>query len=124
MAREIGNQGDYEKYIESSKYWINVWNPDQTSFMNETDTGFMGFLMPRYLNGTWGFQDTFACSLLQNFTSCYLNPGGTEFYEGSSWLYSFLAAPGDMAALIAAMGGRDNFVRRLDFWHGKYHFLH
>lgn len=117
MAREMGNQGDYEKYIESSHYWRNVWKQDQTSFMNETDTGFTGFLMPRYLNGTFGYQDTFTCSLLQNFTSCYLNPGGLETYEGSPWLYSFLAAPGDMAALIAAMGGRNEFVRRLDFWH-------
>jgi predicted alpha-1,2-mannosidase len=117
MAKALGNQGDYEKYIERSTYWRNVWKDDQTSFLNETDSGFVGFLMPRYLNGTFGSQDTFTCSLLQNFTSCYLNPDGTEFYEGSSWLYSFLAAPGDMASLIAAMGGRNTFIKRLDYWH-------
>lgn len=117
MARGMDKEGDYEKYIERAAYWRNVWKDDQTSFMNETDTGFVGFLMPRYLNGTFGYQDTFICSLLQNFTSCYLNPNGLETYEGSPWLYSFLAAPGDTAALIASMGGIDEFVRRLDFWH-------
>jgi hypothetical protein len=53
----------------------NMYNPDQTSFMNpglanETDTGFVGFLQPKYLNGTWGFQDPIFCSPLLNFTSC------------------------------------------------------
>jgi putative alpha-1,2-mannosidase len=72
--------------------------------------------MPKYLNGTWGFQDPVFCSPLLNFTSCYLNPTGHETYEGSSWLYSFFV-PHDMAALIATMGGPSTFVKRLDYLH-------
>lgn len=94
----------------------NMFNPDQNSTINGTDTGFTGFLQPRFLNGTWGFQDPIFCSPLMNFTSCYLNPDGHETYEGSAWLYTFFV-PQDMAALITALGGPDEFVRRLDYFH-------
>ena len=85
-----------------------MYKEDQTSalntgFANETDTGFVGFLQPKYLNGTWGYQDPIFCSPLLNFTSCYLNPNGHETYEGSSWLYTFYV-PQDMAS--AAMMGK------------------
>lgn len=72
--------------------------------------------MPRFLNGTFGFQDPIFCSGIMNFTSCYLNPDGHETYEGSSWLYSFFV-PHDMAALISAMGGPSTFTNRLDYLH-------
>lgn len=116
MARGLGHASDYEKYIQRSSNWKNVYNPTQTSSINGTNTGFVGFLQPRFLNGTWGYQDPIFCSPLLNFTSCYLNPDGHETYEGSSWLYTFFA-PGDMAALIATLGGPEAFVRRLDFLH-------
>jgi putative alpha-1,2-mannosidase len=98
-----------------------MYKPDQTSALytglpNETDTGFVGFLQPKYLNGTWGHQDPIFCSPLLNFTSCYLNPNGHETYEGSSWLYTFYV-PQDMAALIATLGGPTTFVNRLDYFH-------
>ncbi|KAF2166956.1 glycoside hydrolase family 92 protein [Zasmidium cellare ATCC 36951] len=116
VARGLGNHGDYEKYIGTSEYWKNMWKADQNSSINGTDTGFTGFLMPKFLNGTWGFQDPIFCSPLLNFTSCYLNPDGHETYEGSSWLYSFFV-PHDQAALITTMGGPSTFVKRLDYLH-------
>lgn len=116
MARKMGNQGDYEKYLERSAYWKNMYKADQTSYINATDTGFTGFLMPRYLNGTFGFQDPIFCTPLLNFTSCYLNPDGHETYEGSSWLYTFFV-PHDMATLITTLGGAETFVKRLDYFH-------
>lgn len=116
MAKSLGHASDYEKYAERSTYWQNMFNADQTSYLNTTDTGFIGFLMPKYLNGTWGFQDPAFCSPLYNFSSCYLNPDGHETYEGSSWLYSFFV-PGDMASLVTTLGGSDTFVRRLDYLH-------
>ncbi|KAF2210132.1 glycoside hydrolase family 92 protein [Cercospora zeae-maydis SCOH1-5] len=116
MARGIGNTADYEKYLASSEYWRNMWKADQNSSINGTDTGFEGFLMPKFLNGTWGHQDPIFCSLILNFTSCYLSPDGHETYEGSSWLYSFFV-PHDQGGLIAAMGGAQTFVDRLDYLH-------
>lgn len=116
MARKMGNEGDYEKYLDRSGYWKNMYKADQTSYINATDTGFTGFLMPRYLNGTFGYQDPIFCTPLLNFTSCYLNPDGHETYEGSSWLYTFFV-PHDMATLIATLGGPQTFVKRLDYFH-------
>lgn len=116
MAQAMGKYDDYEKYLGRSANWLNLYNPDQTSAINGTDTGYRGFLQPRYLNRTFGYQDPIFCSPLNNFTSCYLNEKGHETYEGSSWMYTFFA-PHDMAALIATLGGPDAFVRRLDYLH-------
>nr|POE82297.1 putative secreted glycosidase [Quercus suber] len=93
-----------------------MFNPSQTSFINGTNTGFTGFLQPRFLNGTWGYQDPIFCSPLLNFTSCYLNPDGHETYEGSAWLYTFFV-PQDMNSLITTLGGPEAFVNRLDYFH-------
>lgn len=115
-AKDLGYMNDYEKYLGRAGYWRNMYNPTQTSLINSTDTGFTGFMQPRYLNQTFGFQDPIFCSPLLNFTSCYLNPGGHETYEGSAWLYTFFV-PGDMASLVTTLGGPDQFVKRLDFFH-------
>jgi predicted alpha-1,2-mannosidase len=110
MAHALGNDADAQKYTERSSYWMNMFKDDEQS------RNFTGFLQPKFLNGTWGFQDPIFCSPLLNFTSCYLNPDGHETYEGSSWLYTFYA-PHDMATLIPLLGGKDAFVRRLDYFH-------
>ncbi|KAI4152335.1 MAG: hypothetical protein LQ340_002968 [Diploschistes diacapsis] len=116
MAKGLGHMDDYQKYLGRSGYWQNLFKADQTSTLNGTDTGFTGFFQPKFLNGTWGFQDPAFCSPLLNFTSCYLNPDGHETYEGSAWLYSFFV-PQDMAGLISTLGGADTFVKRLDYLH-------
>lgn len=116
MAKKLGKEADYEKYSKRAGNWINLYKSDQTSLINGVKTNFTGFLQPKYLNGTFGFQDPNFCSPLNNFDSCYGGPQGHETYEGSSWLYTFFA-PGDMASLIKTLGGPDEFVRRLDFFH-------
>ncbi|EDU43987.1 Glycoside hydrolase family 92 protein [Pyrenophora tritici-repentis] len=116
LARELGNQADYQKYLTRSGNWKNMFKADQRSTLNGTDVGFEGFLQPRYMNGTWGYQDPIYCSPLLNFTGCYLNPAGGETYEGPVWLYTFFA-PGDMATLIQTLGGRDRFVARMNWLH-------
>ena len=116
MAQSLGHTSDYTKYLTRSANWKNLYDPSATSSINGTDTGFTGFLQPRYLNGTFGYQDPIFCSPLLNFTSCYLNPDGHETYEGSSWMYTFFA-PSDMSTLITTLGGPDLFVSRLDYLH-------
>jgi putative alpha-1,2-mannosidase len=88
IAKGMGHESDYDKYLARSGNWINMFKADQKSSINGVDTGFTGFLQPRYMNGTWGFQDPSFCSPLMSFTSCYLNPTGHETYEGSAWLYT------------------------------------
>ncbi|UNI18345.1 hypothetical protein JDV02_004618 [Purpureocillium takamizusanense] len=114
MARGMKKQGDVEKYQKRAENWVNMFNKDQQSTVQGKT--FTGFLQPRYLNGTYGFQDPTFCTPMLNFTSCYLNSNGHETYEGSSWLYTFYA-PHDMDALITTLGGPTEFVRRLQFLH-------
>jgi putative alpha-1,2-mannosidase len=85
-----------------------LWNP------NVTDGGFSGFIEPRYKNGSWLIVDPKFCSPVLNHTSCYLNEDGGEFYETSSWQYSF-SAPHDMATIVRLMGGAETYIERLDF---------
>ncbi|OQO05289.1 hypothetical protein B0A48_09056 [Cryoendolithus antarcticus] len=116
MARGLGNQADYEKYLARSEYWQNLYLASQTSYINATNTNYTGFLQPRFSDGTFGYQDPIFCSPLLNSTSCYLKPNGHETYEGSAWLYTFFA-PHDTATLIGLLGGPDTFVKRLDYFH-------
>ncbi|KAK6824302.1 hypothetical protein RU639_005016 [Aspergillus parasiticus] len=116
VAKRMGHDSDYEKYLMRASNWQNMFKDDQRSTINGVDTGFMGFMQPRYLNGTWGYQDPIFCSPLMNFTSCYLNPDGHETYEGSSWLYTFYA-PQDMNLLIKRLGGAQVFTSRLNYLH-------
>ncbi|KAG6094568.1 hypothetical protein E4U31_005984 [Claviceps sp. LM219 group G6] len=125
MAKMMNKTSDAEKYLERSRNWKNMFNPTSRSRLNTTgspnvgdlvDSGFQGFLQPRYLNGTFGYQDPSICSGLFNFTSCYLNADGHETYEGGAWLYTFYV-PHDQATLIATLGGQEEFIRRLEFLH-------
>lgn len=116
LASKLSHPADATKYFGRSQSWKKLYSASTPSAINGTSTGFSGFLQPRYLNQTFGYQDPIFCSPLLNFTSCYLNPDGHETYEGSAWLYTFFA-PGDMAGLITTLGGPSSFVKRLDYLH-------
>lgn len=120
IAGGRGNLDDKEKYEKTSEYWSNLFKPDQTSLLinSSTDTGFVGFFQPRYLNQTWGFQDPLECSNIDTGGSsvCSLQVNAAETFESSIWEYSFYV-PHDQARLISTMGGPNTFVRRLDYLH-------
>ncbi|GAQ05719.1 hypothetical protein ALT_3040 [Aspergillus lentulus] len=105
---------DYTKYLSRASNWQNLYKPDQQSLINGTNTGFVGFFQPKYLNGTWGYQDPIACSALASWCSLTSNP--SETFESSVWEYQFYV-PHDMATLIRLLGGPDTFISRLDFFH-------
>ena len=114
IAKGLGNNADYEKYLQRSGNWYNLWKANQTSFLFGADTGFVGFLQPKYMNGTWRYQNPIECSPLDSFCSYSENP--KETFEDSIWEYSFFA-PQDQAKLIQLMGGKATFVKRLDYLH-------
>ncbi|KAH8811366.1 glycosyl hydrolase family 92-domain-containing protein [Xylogone sp. PMI_703] len=116
MAEKLGHMDDFDKYLKRAGNWKNLFKENQTSFIGEEDTGFVGFLQPRKNDLTWVFQDPAFCSPLLNMDSCYLDAGGHETYEGSCWLYT-LFVPQDMATLIPLLGGPSEFVKRLHFLH-------
>ncbi|KAJ6013392.1 hypothetical protein N7540_007983 [Penicillium herquei] len=114
VGKGLGKQ-EYTAYLSRSNNWKNLFKSDQKSLLeNGTDTGFTGFFQPKYLNGTWGFQDPIACSALASWCSLTSNP--SETFESSIWEYQFYV-PHDMASLIEILGGPDSFVSRLDYFH-------
>ncbi|CEO58751.1 Putative Glycoside hydrolase family 92 (Fragment) [Penicillium brasilianum] len=114
VGKALGKE-DFTKYLSRAGNWKNLFKADQKSFLeNGTDTGFTGFFQPKYLNGTWGFQDPIACSALASWCSLTSNP--SETFESSIWEYLFFV-PHDMASLIKTLGGPDSFVKRLDYFH-------
>lgn len=83
VGKSIGKE--YTKYLSRASNWRNLFKADQKSFINSTDTGFTGFFQPKFLNGTWGYQDPIACSPLTDFCSLTSNP--SETFESSVWEY-------------------------------------
>jgi putative alpha-1,2-mannosidase len=114
VAKGLGKTTDYEKYLQRSGNWYNLWKANQTSFIDGNNTGFTGFLQPRYANGTWRYQDPIECSPLDSFCSYSSNP--KETFEDSIWEYVFFV-PQDQKKLVATIGGPETFVKRLDYLH-------
>ncbi|KZV84759.1 hypothetical protein EXIGLDRAFT_776188 [Exidia glandulosa HHB12029] len=107
VAEAFGLEDTAKEYYNASNDWKNLWNPKTTS------AGFSGFIQPRYINGSFMEVDPRHCSPVLGHLDCFLNAGGGEFYEASSWEYSFFV-PHDMATAVDLMGGRPKFVQRLD----------
>ena len=87
VAKKLGWTADYERYMARAQSYKNVF--DYSS----------GFMRPRS-NGNWvdpfdPREVTFA------------------FTEANSWQYTFFA-PQDISGLLALMGGREQFARKLD----------
>jgi putative alpha-1,2-mannosidase len=87
MAKMLNKPNDYKEFIKRAQYWKNNFN-NQNGFMQARTNG--GWFMP--------FEPT---DINSNYT------------EGNSWQYSFLA-PQDVEGLMSAMGGRAAFEAKLD----------
>ena len=85
LAQGLGQAQMQQQYSQRSMNWHNLWKADQTSSIDGKDTGYVGFFQPKYLNGTWGFQDPIECSTLSSFCSLTSNP--SETFEASIWQY-------------------------------------
>ncbi len=97
VAKGIGNNNDYEKYLKRSNDWTNLWNPDLES------DGFKGFIDAKKAFGAFLYQDA------KHWGKSWINP----FYEGSSWTYSYFV-PHDINQLITLMGGKETYAQRLE----------
>ncbi|KAJ7181028.1 alpha-1,2-mannosidase, putative subfamily [Mycena filopes] len=116
VAKGLGRKADAADYFNRSGDWFNIWNPAANN------SGFSGFIQPRSADGSWYFDPRYDlnnvfrpdhCSPVFGHNDCFLNPSGGEFYEASSWEYSYFV-PQDMAKLVTAMGGPTTFSSRLD----------
>ncbi|KAJ7218257.1 glycosyl hydrolase family 92-domain-containing protein [Mycena haematopus] len=123
VALGMGNTTLAQHYFNKSHDWKNIWNPDAEH------SGFNGFIQPRNADGSWFFSQydqggVFRpdhCSPVYGHNDCFGGWGGGEFYEASSWEYSFYV-PHDMARLVQLMGGKETFSKRLDhFFEAGFH---
>lgn len=88
MALGMNRTADAERYEKRSRFWRNLFREDQASYINGTDTGFVGFFQPKYLNRTWGDQDPLECSNIDTSGSvCSLQNNAAETFESSIWEY-------------------------------------
>ena len=98
MAKLLGKEDDERFFRKRSGYWKNAFNP-QT-----------GYLAPRKTDGTWlqGYDPHW---LLRKDEQGHL-VGDTGEGSGLQWSFHVLH---DFDGLVKAMGGRDEFLRRLDY---------
>ena len=98
IAEALGRDEDAALFLERSGSWANHWNPET------------GFLQGRHEDGSW----------LEPFDPA----DGEEFNgycEATAWIYTWFV-PHDVQALIAAMGGADEFTEKLDaYFEGGHH---
>ncbi|PKS11531.1 hypothetical protein jhhlp_003296 [Lomentospora prolificans] len=122
LAKGLGHESDFAKYMNRSGFWRNVWNPEQEDLFHDEQgdvhrTHFKGFPQPRNMDGSFKYQTTRMCSPIYEPHKCYFDTAQST-YEGSPWLYSFYA-PQDMKGLIEVFGGKRMFFDRLDYYHSS-----
>ncbi|CAG8492480.1 13429_t:CDS:10 [Dentiscutata heterogama] len=98
VAKGLGKNDDYIKYKNRATSWENLW------CSNITYNGVEGFIMPRFINGSFDTKWAAGDNLVKDIYS---------FYEGTSWEYS-LDVPFDVKRLIQLSGGPERFEDRLD----------
>jgi predicted alpha-1,2-mannosidase len=101
FATALGHSQDAKRFLALSQGWKNLVDPDTR------------WVRPRQSDGSWleGFDPEKSLPKRHN------NPSPTSdqqgFEEGNTWQYTFMI-PYDYPALIAAIGGEDVVIPRLD----------
>lgn len=92
MARKLGKNDDYERFIVRSQYFRNLYDPA------------VGFFRAKDENGRW----------IEPFDPLKFGAnGGYPFTEGNAWQYGWYV-PHDIPALISLTGGKKAFEKKLD----------
>ncbi|TBU57549.1 glycoside hydrolase family 92 protein [Dichomitus squalens] len=122
VARLLNKSDDAQKYAARAGNFVNYWDPNVT-VPGVDDAQIVGFVQPRFQNGSFGSTDPRHCSVHDpTGSNCFLFNTNTDgFYESSPIVYSQFA-PQDTAKLIELQGGNDNFIHRLDFIFNNSYF--
>ena len=91
VAKQVGREEDFRKYMERSMYYKNLFDPAYHLFRGKNS------------DGSW----------FEPFHPRFAEYGNPHCVEGNTWQYSFFA-PHDMEGLIGLMGGKKGFERMLD----------
>jgi putative alpha-1,2-mannosidase len=93
MAKELGKEEDYQLFMKRAHNYQNLFNPA------------IGLMAPKSADGQW--IEPFDPILSGGFA------GEGYFAEANSWLYTWHVQH-DVQGLINLMGGRENFIARLN----------
>ena len=125
VAKGLGHQKLYQKYLKRSNNWRNLWRSDYEW------QGMRGFIMPRDAQGRWLDSVPWGKSKVYHplipykpdtkVAPWYLPWWSTFFYEALSAEYS-LSIPHDVPGLIEACGGKNAFIKRLDTFFANNHY--
>jgi len=91
VAKQLGKEDDYKKYMDRSRYYKNLFDPAYYLFRGKNS------------DGKW----------YEPFHPRFAEYGNAHCVEGNTWQYSFFA-PHDPDGLIELMGGKQGFELMLD----------
>jgi len=91
FAKDLGKTNEYEKYLELSKNYKNYYDPST------------GFMRGKFLNGSWRTP----------FDPRHSNHNNDDYCEGNAWQWLWFVIH-DVDGLANLMGGKDQYVTKLD----------
>ncbi len=108
MAKGLGHEEDYQKYIERSKNWLNLWDGELTS-----SDGYTGFIHKRNSDGTFPVVDP---SQFKGYdgTESLWQGYNDDYYEAGIWEGTY-SPTFDLPTLVELMGGQYAFADRLEY---------
>ena len=125
VAKGLGYQDLYQKYLKRSGNWRNLWRGDYEW------QGMRGFIMPRDADGRWLDSVPWGKSKVYHplipyrpdtkVAPWYLPWWSTFFYEALSAEYS-LSIPHDVPGLVELCGGKEAFIKRLHTFFANKHY--
>ena len=125
VAKGLGHQDLYQKYLKRSDNWRNLWRGDYEW------QGMRGFIMPRDADGRWldsvpwgkskVYQPLIPYRPDTKVAPWYLPWWSTFFYEALSAEYS-LSIPHDVPGLVELCGGKEVFIKRLHTFFANKHY--
>lgn len=125
VAKGLGHQDLYQKYLKRSGNWRNLWRGDYEW------QGMRGFIMPRDADGRWLDSVPWGKSKVYHplipyrpdtkVAPWYLPWWSTFFYEALSAEYS-LSIPHDVPGLVELCGGKEAFIKRLHTFFANKHY--
>ena len=125
VAKGLGHQDLYQKYLKRSGNWRNLWRGDYEW------QGMRGFIMPRDADGRWLDSVPWGKSKVYHplipyrpdtkVAPWYLPWWSTFFYEALSAEYS-LSIPHDVPGLVELCGGKEAFINRLHTFFANKHY--
>jgi len=94
MAKALGKTEDYDYFMKRANFYKNLFDPD-TKLMRGKDS-----------NGKWR-------TPFDKFLLSHASTSGGDYTEGNAWQYTWHVQH-DVPALIDMIGGKEEFVTKLD----------